>query len=294
MANEDPYADRRRLTFEEAEGASPLPRQLELKEISQELRSKLWALVYLAIRDDVERDMGEELTGNWLIILRAHHIDRRHLPVDEFKTHPASSISYLKDVFIKGDYLQIFGFLQFVLRRPRCPPGFSNTLAAVLANCRAAYRIVNGNTIIPFGSDVEYKALKEAFADLGASEFLGARSHLAKAGEELTSGNFAASVRESIHAVESVSRVLEPSAKTLGPALGKLEKKAAIHGGLKSGFQSIYGYTSDEEGIRHSLLDDPQANVDEADALFMIGACASFASYLINKARSAGLLKPSK
>jgi hypothetical protein len=73
--------------------------------------------------------------------------------------------------------------------------------------------------------------------------------------------------------------------------LGKLEKMAGIHGALKSGFSSIYGYTSDKQGIRHPLLDDPQANVDEADALFMIGACAAFVSYLIHKARLAGLLQ---
>jgi hypothetical protein len=48
--------------------------------------------------------------------------------------------------------------------------------------------------------------------------------------------------------------------------------------------------TSDEKGIRHPLLDDGTAKVDETDALFMLGACAAFVSYLINKARSAKLL----
>jgi hypothetical protein len=68
------------------------------------------------------------------------------------------------------------------------------------------------------------------------------------------------------------------------------EGKIKIHRALKHGFGNIYGYTSDEKGIRHPLLDDEKANVDEADALFMIGACAAFVSYLINKARSAGLI----
>jgi hypothetical protein len=76
----------------------------------------------------------------------------------------------------------------------------------------------------------------------------------------------------------------------LKDALGKLEKSVSIHGGLRSGFLSIYGYTNDEKGIRHPLLDDAQAKVDEADALFMIGACASFVSYIIHKARLAGAL----
>jgi hypothetical protein len=58
---------------------------------------------------------------------------------------------------------------------------------------------------------------------------------------------------------------------------------------MKQGFNSLYGYTSDEQGIRHPMLDDGTANVDETDAIFMIGACAAFISYLINKARIAGI-----
>jgi hypothetical protein len=65
---------------------------------------------------------------------------------------------------------------------------------------------------------------------------------------------------------------------------------------MKRGFAALYGYTSDAQGIRHAHLNEPSASPDETDALFMIGACAAFVSYLINKARSAGLFdsKPTK
>jgi hypothetical protein len=33
------------------------------------------------------------------------------------------------------------------------------------------------------------------------------------------------------------------------------------------------------------------ANVDESDAIFMFSACAAFISYLVGKARTAGLLQ---
>jgi hypothetical protein len=124
---------------------------------------------------------------------------------------------------------------------------------------------------------------------LAATDFNGARAHLRKAAEELTAGHYADSVRESIHAVEGVARILESSASLSG-ALDRLEKSVKIHAAMKRGFLSLYGYTSDEDGIRHALLDDGTAKVDETDALFMIGACAAFVSYLINKARSAGVL----
>ncbi|HTG07978.1 MAG TPA: hypothetical protein VK635_28520 [Bradyrhizobium sp.] len=127
----------------------------------------------------------------------------------------------------------------------------------------------------------------KAFADLDASEFHGARAHLRNAASHLTAGNFADSVRESIHAVESVSRTLDASAD-LSKALAKLEQKISIHAAMKKGFTSLYGYASDENGIRHALLEAGEAKVAEADALFMIGACAAFVSYLLNKARTNG------
>ena len=58
---------------------------------------------------------------------------------------------------------------------------------------------------------------------------------------------------------------------------------------MKRGFSALYGYTNDERGIRHALLDQDAARVDEAEALFILGACAAFVNYLVAKARAAGL-----
>jgi hypothetical protein len=87
-----------------------------------------------------------------------------------------------------------------------------------------------------------------------------------------------------------VVRTLEPRGD-FAKALSRLDAKVKIHGAMKAGFGNLYGFSSDESGIRHPLLELPAANVDETDALFMIGACAAFVSYLINKSRAAGLLK---
>jgi hypothetical protein len=129
----------------------------------------------------------------------------------------------------------------------------------------------------------------KALRYLGASSLAGSREHLKLAIGELTNGNFADCVRESIHAVESAVRVLEPSGD-FSKALSRLEQKTNIHGAMKKGFVALYGFSSDEQGIRHPLLDKEAPTVDEADALFMIGACSAFLSYLVNKSRAAGLL----
>ena len=97
------------------------------------------------------------------------------------------------------------------------------------------------------------------------------------------------SIKESISAVESVARVLgKESSKGLSDALDELSKKANIHGALRAGFNSLYGYTSDKDGIRHALLDEPSVGFD--DAKYMVVSCSAFVNYLISKAETAGLL----
>jgi hypothetical protein len=66
-----------------------------------------------------------------------------------------------------------------------------------------------------------------------------------------------------------------------------LEARWSIHGALGRAFRSLYGCTSDEPGIRHPLVDDQKASLDEADALFMFGACSAFVTYLIEKEKNA-------
>ena len=53
-------------------------------------------------------------------------------------------------------------------------------------------------------------------------------------------------------------------------------------------FSQRHGYTYDEQGIRHALTDQAAADVGLDEAMFMFGACASFAAYLTNKHRQVG------
>jgi hypothetical protein len=199
-------------------------------------------------------------------------------------------VGNVKNGILNGSWSAVLGWLVFVLKHPSCRDDLADAVNSIMKDCRLAYGVLDGVVISPIGSDAERATIERAFADLVATEFHGARAHFRKAAEELTAGHYPDSVRESINAVEATARVLEPSA-ALSSALGRLEKSVNIHPALKQGFGKLYGYTSDEKGIRHPLLDDGTAKVDDTDALFMIGACAAFVSYLINKARSAGMLK---
>jgi hypothetical protein len=287
-----PFEDRKRLTFEQAEGAAPLPTQLKLQEVSQELRALLWEVFHVSMsRCLIWSPRGRPvLAAHWRLIMQSKHVTRDHRMADEFDEAFEGLVAQAKRIFVAGNYVELLGFIQWVMRSGTCPPNIPHDVEVAFRTSCAAYTVLDGDTIVPIGSEVERETLERAFADVASTEFNGARAHLRKAGEELTAGHCAESIRESIHAVESVARVLEPTARTLDPALGKLEKVIKVHPALGAGFGKLYGFTSDEKGIRHALLDEPVAAVDETDALYMLGSCASFVSYLINKARTAGLL----
>jgi hypothetical protein len=68
----------------------------------------------------------------------------------------------------------------------------------------------------------------------------------------------------------------------LAVALRALAKTHPLHGALFSGLDSLYGYTSDEHGLRHALL-EPDAKVGFAESKFMVVACAAFMNFLITK-----------
>lgn len=288
---DDAFEERKRITFEQAEGVEPLPTQLKLKELSPALRAALWGLTFESInRCSMRQEFGPDIVGKpWDSILQYRHVYRLHLPADEFTTKYKNVVADLKDLILEPGYTDVLGFFQTVIRHRDCPYKFAEGVEYALRFGHAAYRVLD-KTIVPIGSDAELETLKRAFADLAKTEFHGARQHLSNAAEALTAGKCSDSIRESIHAVESVARTLEVDGK-LSKALDKLERSAKIHSAMKSAFGSLYGYTSDEQGIRHAHLNDPNSTPpDETDALFMIGACAAFVSYLINKAHHAGLL----
>jgi hypothetical protein len=264
----DKTNDRRKLSFAQAEGAEALPNQLKPREISKDLRLALWDFWHALISNSLG-DFPARVVGDMRAALRKKHIYFDKQPADEFDDRINWVSSSFKQTIMSGTYVQAFGLTQFMIREID-ETELSNCVDDILVRYSSAYRVVD-NTLMPIGSPEEVAVIQKAVADLADASLSGARQHLRSAAEKLSDRQFADSIRESIHAVESVARTLEPSAE-LSKALSKLEKTAGIHGGLKKGFLAIYGYTSDEKGIRHPLLDDPSAKVDEPDALFMIGA----------------------
>lgn len=137
----------------------------------------------------------------------------------------------------------------------------------------------------PRASKEQAEAIQQAIEATRHGGMNGAATHLRKAGQRINEREYADSIRESIHAVESVARKIDPNnGDSLKEALKSLENTGLLkHRALKEAFMKLYGYTSDEEGIRHSLVDQGSADVGLDEAIFMFGACASFTAYLTQK-----------
>lgn len=280
---------RHKLTFEQAEGVAPLPQQLEPGSISAETRAHLWAALYAQL--NIRKAPGSSFMADRVYrIVCDEWVQRRHGYIDDVSQVTAKQVESHKRIFSSNEYASILGLVQFHLRHTNVSERFVSSVGDALTSTHSAYRVFEGRTIAPVSSEQNAVAVTRDLAEVKGSKIASASAHLEAAAMALSSGDFPGSVRESIHAVDSVARTLAPKANDLGPALTALSDAGYIHGAMKAGFSSLYGYASNEKGIRHALLDDPKANVTEADALYMFGACAAFCAYMVAKGREFGLL----
>ncbi len=277
--------DTKTLTFSQAQGYEPLPQPLALGEISLEARLKIWERIYLGTKS-----YDDSISSSWNSILEKLHGDYFKRPIDEYDPRRNSALlEEIKSLILNEStpFNKVFDMIQMIMRYRWMTIGnFNRAMHDIFRQCRLAYTIDHKHpvTILPAATEQEGRALLSDMKQLRSAGLGGAAEHLRKAGEAINREEWADSIRESIHAVESVARQLDPdAARTLGPALKSLERRGRLHPALEEGFRKIYGYTSDEPGIRHALLDNMQANVEQDETIFMLGACASFASYLWRK-----------
>lgn len=281
-------SDRMGISFAQAEGVEALPSQLALGTISPQLSAAMWATVYSSLDECIVQSSSvySELIikDPWKKILRFWWIAKAHRNIDEFP-EPDALMRQIKMIMTSRDYVKVFDFIQFIIQMPECPRSFKNTFDTVLKFGRAAYRIVDDH-ILPISSEAEIAAVTAAILVARGAEARGPETHLKAAAVNLSKGDWGEAVRESIHAVESAAKSIEPTAATLGPALTKLQSSIALNPAVAKAYGALYGYTSDLKGIRHALVFESQTSVNERDAIFMYGACASFVSFLLSAKRS--------
>ena len=281
--------DPRTFSFSQVQGYEDIPGPLKLEELPAEARTWIWSLLFSFLKKSTTRPRGtstQYVVGAWEGVLVSKHVVHDRRPLDEWNTKFDPIRADLRHSIETLPFNKVFDLIQFVLRHRECPREFVDAMKHVFSRCRLAYTIDEGlpPTIVPAVTPEEGDAVVGAMQTLNKSGLDGAASHLRRASECIKTRDWAGSVHESIHAVESVARQLDPAASaTLGPALKALKQRGSLHPALEEAFNKLYGYTSDEQGIRHARLDGSDDKVGMDEALFMLSACASFSSYLWRK-----------
>jgi hypothetical protein len=283
------------MNFSERQGYTPVRSVLQTNDMDMALRNRLWNIVCFTFFPSAPKLSSD---ANYLPSLPAENLLFQNLWHDYFK-QPTDSIGVwygpalkqLREYFLGTEWYSAYNLIEFLAHSNSAAPRkerFVQSVNDVLKEELASYRFVSGQ-IVQITSEEEIANIEQAMAlpDPLKAVTVHLRQALTHLADKKTP-DYRNSIKESISAIESLSKILSGlSSTTLGPALNAVEKLTKLHPSLKEAFQKLYGYTSDAQGIRHALLDEP--TLDMEDAKFMLVSCSSFVNYMVVKAQKAGI-----
>lgn len=272
--------------FSQRKGFTPVKSVLQIDGVDNELRTSLWNLLHSFYFKDVGTHEVDQLCRSIWMFYFKKAVD--HMPYNKNKVHEE-----IRGHFFTCHWYKIYDFLEFI--GDYLPRDISISASSFRALCNKAleremsgYRFVE-TRIMEITSEEEIGEIEEAVRIPVSA----VSKHLQTALTLLTdrkSPDYRNSIKESISAVESICRIIVgDGSATLGKAIGKLQSSGQIelHGSFKEAISRLYGWTSDAEGIRHSLQD--KETLDFEDAKFMLVMCSGFVNYLRVKANKAGI-----
>jgi hypothetical protein len=268
-------------TFSERLGITP-PRGLQIESMDRDLRTGVWNWVHRACEGADEYWIKAAESGLWDQVMK--------MPLDEIPGFQSETVKAMKKWFFATEWYRVYEFVEFALprvngwRRSHDPMKRSiEDLNEVLAREMSGYRLMKGQ-FVPITNPTEMAEISRASNRV--SGFDGVAQHIQTAVGLLAKKpdpDYRNSIKESISAVEAAVKTLTgEKSGGIDTALAILERKGKLHGALKVALSKLYAYTSDEGGIRHAMLDDP--NTTFAEAKFMLVACSAFANLLIETA----------
>jgi len=269
--------------FSDRLGITSLPNEIQINSMNDALRNSLW-------------NYFSEIIGSaiysWYDPLKVYYINYFKFSIDDMPDSDYSK-DELSDGFFDCDWYEVYNFIEFTMQNlslvvPRVQltkEQFEKGLNQILKRELAGYRSINLE-IVPITDESEIESIRNSITVSDKYGFNGIKKHFEKSLSFLgkkPEADYLNSIKESISAVEGICKILT-SEKSGGieKALRKLESKIKLHPAFRQGISNFYGYTSDESGIRHPILEDSE--VDFADAKFMLVSCSALVNFIIEKA----------
>lgn len=286
-SQEEPRAVSR---FSERYGYRPPREAIQHDWMDDRLRTGLWNALDTYFWDRVEIVLAGMMSDRYLSLQHNRETyllcwllwrDFFEEPIDTMRDTWGSVLPVIRDFFFSCEWFEVYDFVEFVASAypdERRSLKFQDAVNEVLEKYCSAWRFVAGE-IARVTTEVEIEAI-EAVPESPA------RLHIGRALElfsDRDNPDYRNSVKESISAVEAAARQVTGNEKaTLGDAIRVLEKSQGLHPAMAKALAKLYGYTSDQGGIRHALLEEDQVTLQEAR--FMLVACSAFVSFLLDAA----------
>jgi hypothetical protein len=195
----------------------------------------------------------------------------------------SSNLTKLHKWFVTTEWYIIYDFIEAYLNflPSVTSKDTKKHINNILAWENSGYRIA-GTTVVPITNDIELKNIENC----ANYKIFKCKPHIEKAAalfSRRTTPDYENSIKESISAVEAICCTITGNkGATLSDALKKLESKGVkLHKAFQNAMSSLYGYASDESGIRHGNIDFTGASRE--DAKYMLVSCSAFVNYLIEK-----------
>lgn len=272
------------MRFSQRQGYTAVRDIVQREAADLELRSGLWNVLGMFVlhkNDEFETDQSEQ--AGRLAFRIWHNYFKQ--PVDTIPRWWSDVRKQLREYFFECPWYEVYDFVEFVVgaSKDMTSDHLPEAINTVLERDMSAWRMVGGR-FVEVTSSEEISEIQEAL-DSGLPSV---RAHLQSALTHLSdrqTPDYRNSIKESISAVEAMTNsVAGTSRATLGAALKVVGADA--HPALVAAFDKLYGYTSDAQGIRHALMDEP--NLESEDAKFMLVACSAFVNYLVAKRSRSG------
>ena len=278
------------MNFSQRKELKPVRSTIQKESIDDELRTAIWnSLTIYYFSEIKEHEYGTN--SNLVRLLSRLWTHYFKYKLDEFPYNLYLFDKEIKEYFFKAEWNEVFDLIEFVVanyteeytgNKNDRNFKFIELCNSTLERLISAYRIIDF-LITEITGDEEISSIEKALAD--TDSIAPVRTHIRRALELMTdrkSPDYRNSIKESISAVEALCIVITGDQKaTLGQALSVIEKTNKIHPALKKSFTSLYGYTSDSDGIRHALIEED--NLTQDDARYMLVSCTTFVNYLLTK-----------
>ena len=284
------------MTFSERYGFKPIKEIIQIESIDESLRNGLWSLLKVFCWDYVHHSSGLyggyhlSDSGNRQIQSLCENLWFSYFkkPLDQLSNDWSKVLAQLRQYFFDCKWYEVYDFIEFVANnyeRYQFKDQFMQACNHLLEKEMSAYRFVNG-VVTRITEEYEIAEIEKAIESSRGP----VKKHLRRSLELLSDRSvpdYRNSIKESISAVESlVAITLKADKGTLGQLIKKLEDEIGLHPALRTAFSSLYGYTSDEGGIRHALTEAEK--VDFSDAMFMLVVCSAFINFVEGKVKNSG------